>query len=453
MSIDDLNWGRLNLISAVDQVGDQTEWSVQTLHGGRQVRVSCRALPKHSVPHGVDNDVSSALIELLNTSGLPENGTLTVALSELMELAGFHRSGKYRDLMRASLDRLHTTTFEVSGGWRDHPNRRWITTSFHFVESLTYTHEGEAGRFDERTMIQLRIADQLVASMRSGYTKPLNMTFMQSLSRPRTRILFRLLDASRYDPENPDRVADTLDVSLAEWADQCKISGRLADVRRALESPHLELIKRGYLRAATYSGRGKDQRLFYEFTPSFTQIDAALLTRFRKHGVTDGVARSLAQVYSAALLLARIDLFEALLRSGQLTPRKSAAAALVHLIKNPDGYVVTPALNPPAASSRVRKAPAAVTLPPEPTLAERVAAMSPPERGDYLVTQLGLQFRNRLSLLELDALRERGVTGELDVGAVIAEALRARTTNGSDAFLKRLRQSLNQELFATATDR
>ncbi|WP_407571604.1 replication initiator protein A [Deinococcus altitudinis] len=142
---------------------------------------------------GVDNDISSALTELLMTSGLPENGTLTVSLSGLMELAGFHRSGKYRDLMRESLARLHITTFEVGGGWRDHPNRSWITTSFHFVERVTYTHEGEAERFDERTKIQPRIADQLVASMRSGYTKPLNMTFMQSLSRTRTQILFRLL--------------------------------------------------------------------------------------------------------------------------------------------------------------------------------------------------------------------------------------------------------------------
>lgn len=358
MSIDDLNWGRLNLISAVDQVGDQTEWSVQSLHGGRQVRVSCQALPQHSVPHGVDNDVSSALIDLLMTSGLPENGTLIVSLSELMDLAGFHRSGKYRDLMRESLARLHTTVFEVSGGWRDHPNRRWITTSFHFVESLTYTHQGEAGRFDERTMIQLRIADQLVASMRSGYTKPLNMSFMQTLSRPRTRTLFRLLDASRYDPENPDRIADTLDVSVAEWADQCKISGRLADVRRALASPHEELIKRGYLRAATYSGRGKDQRLFYEFAPDFTQINPVLLTRFRRHGVTDGVARSLAQIYSPALLLARIDVFEALVKSGNLVPKKSSAAALVHLIKNPDSYQAPAPLPtaPTGGSSRPRKA-------------------------------------------------------------------------------------------------
>jgi len=270
MRIDDLNWGRLNLISAVDQIDGQRGWNVEFQHGGRQVRVSCRALPELCVPHGVDNDVSSALIDLLDSSGLPENGLVTVSASELMKLAGFHRNGRYWAMLRESLDRLHTTSFEVSGGWRDHPNRRWITAKFHFIENLEYTHQGEAGAFDERTMIQLQLAKPLVASMLSGYTKPLNMSFMHSLSRPRTRILFRLLDAMRYDPEHPEVVVDALDVGLVEWADQCKISSARPDsVRRALQSPHEELIRRGYLRAVTISGRGRNQRLFYEFTPDF----------------------------------------------------------------------------------------------------------------------------------------------------------------------------------------
>ena len=168
--------------------------------------------------------------------------------------------------------------------------------------------------------------------------------------------------------------------------------------------------------------------------------------------MTDGVARSLAQIYSTALLLARIDLFEALLKSGQLTPRKSAAAALVHLIKNPDGYVTTTlVLTPPASGSRPRKvpAPAEVTEPSGPTLAERVAVMTPQERGDHLVSQLKLLCSSRLSLLELDALRNRAVTGELDAAEVIGEALRATAEGRMDTFLKCMRQSFAQELFPT----
>ena len=430
----------------MDRIEDQSSWTVEAVHNGRQVRVSCQALPQYGVPHGLDNDVSAALIELLMTSGLPESGTVTVSLSELMSLAGFARNGQYRALTRESLERLTSTTFRVSGGWRDHPNRRWITINFHFIESLTYTHQGEAGVFDERTMLEIRLADPLVASMRSGYTKPLNMTFMQSLSRPRTRILFRLLDAMRHDPEHPAQTSDTLDVNLIEWADQCKISSaRPADVRRALEGPHQELTRRGYLRAVTYSGRGQRQRVFYEFAPSFTQIDAALLARFRRHGVTDGVARALAQTYNITLLLARIEQFEQLLSSGRLLPRKSPAAALVHLIKHPDHYEA------PARKASVQAlAGSAVTttrtaaqprLIPEFPLEQRVAEMTPEERGDHLIRQLKLLTRG-LSLLEHDLLRQRAVSGELDVAAVLREALRSASERRAGEFLSSLRAGL-----------
>ena len=448
MRIDDLNWGRLNLISAVDQVDGQRSWNVEFQHGGRQVRVSCRALPELCVPHGVDNDVSSALIDLLDSSGLPEDGLVTVSASELMSLAGFHRNGRYWAMLRESLDRLHTTSFEVSGGWRDHPNRRWITAKFHFIENLEYTHQGESGSFDERTMIQLQLAKPLVASMLSGYTKPLNMSFMHSLSRPRTRILFRLLDAMRYDPENPEVIVDALDVGLVEWADQCKISSLRPDsVRRALQSPHEELIRRGYLRDVTISGRGRSQRLFYEFTPDFSSINPVLLTRLRRHGVADGVARGLGRTYTLAVLNKRIDLFEGLVRSGQLTPRKSAAAALVHLIKNPDQYnaeaVLTKTVSTPA-----RRLPKATDEALTPSVTDLVDTMAPEERGVYLVRQLNLLLRGKLTTLELDALHAKAVDGELNVAEVCAAVLKAKTGNQIPALLSNLRASVHQaELF------
>lgn len=443
MRIDDLNWGRLNLISAVDQVENLQSWTVEFHQNNRQVRVSCSSRHDLCVPHGVDNDVSSALIDLLMSSGMPATGTISVSASELLTLAGFHKSGRYRNMLRESLTRLHTASFEVSGGWRDHPNRRWITAMFHFIETLEYTHQGESGVFDERTMIRLRLAEPIVASMMSGYTKPLNMSFMQSLSRPRTRILFRLLDAMRYDPENLELIADSLDVGLCEWADQCKISSaRPQSVRRALLSPHEELVKRGYLKSVTITGRGKDQRLFYEFAPEFEPINPALLARLRKHGVTDGVSRGLARSYSLKLLTDRIDWFESLVRSGKLTPKKSAAAALVHLIKNPDQYQATssgvPVPNPRRAQLTSSEGSS------EPSLADRVQVMTAEERGNYLIQQVNLLLRGKLSVLEQDTLRERAVTGELSVAEVLTEVLEAVKGRKVLELLRTLREGLRQ---------
>ncbi|GGR38452.1 hypothetical protein GCM10008957_54470 [Deinococcus ruber] len=164
-----------------------------------------------------------------------------------------------------------------------------------------------------------------------------------SLSRPRTRVLFRVLDAMRVNPERPDGVSDCFEIGLVEWADQCKIPSAVpGNVRRALQGPHDELIKRGYLRNVVVTGRGRLQKLRYEFNPDFTPMDPVLAQRFRRHGVTDGVARQLVAEFARATLNAHIDRFEALVASGLLVIKKTPAAALVHLIRHPDQYPVTP---------------------------------------------------------------------------------------------------------------
>ncbi|GAA4004002.1 replication initiator protein A [Deinococcus rubellus] len=444
---DDLNWGRLNLVSAQDQVAGQHSWRVTYQQGDRVVKVACRALPEQGIPHGIDNDVSSALIDHYMSNGLPEDGEMVLAVSELLRLAGFHRNGKYREMLATSLDRLHTTSYEISGGWRDHPNRRWTTAKFHFIESLEYTHQGEAGNFDERSMLRLRLAGPLALSLRSGYTKPLNIEFMQSLSRPRTRIIFRLLDAMRYNPEDPDEIIDTYDVGLIEWADQCKLPNTRPDViRRALEGPHEELLRRGYLRQVLLDGRGRKQRLHYEFAPEFTPVSPALLQRLRTHGVADGVSRQLVRLYTASVLMARVALFERLVASGALKVKKTSAHALVHLIKHPDQY--------PAATQGqvVRVVPPrerqSTTPPvePAPDLTGEIRSRSPEEAATFTVKRLALLYGRQFSALELDQLRHLIRSGQLDAAPLLEQAHHRLATLDAQGFVSDLKVVLTQSL-------
>jgi plasmid replication initiation protein len=447
-SFDDLNWGRLNLVSAQDQSVEQNSWKVTYQHGERVVRVSCRALPELGVPHGVDNDVSSALIDNFMSIGLPDDGVMTLAISELMQLAGFHRNGKYREMLSVSLDRLHTTSYEIAGGWRDHPNRRWTTAKFHFIELLEYTHQGESGKFDERSMLRIRLAEPLVASLRSGYTKPLNIEFMQSLSRPRTRIIFRLLDAMRYHPETPDELIDEYDVGLIELAEQCKLPNTRPDaVRRALQGPHEELLRRGYLRQVVIEGRGRNQRIHYEFSPDFTPVNPAVLHRLRMHGVTDGVSRQLARQYTTSVLSGRIGLFERLVKSGQLTVRKTPAHALVHLIKNADQYpdvsagkVVTPSVAPPRVQAEKSAAEPAL-----PGWAEELARMSPDEAAAFTAKRVSLLYARKFALTELDTLRDLVLRGRLDPAHLIEEAHRRLAALDAQGFIDDLKDRLRAE--------
>lgn len=449
-SFDDLNWGRLNLVSAQDQVAQQHTWRVTYQHGDRVVRVACRALPDYGIPHGIDNDVSSALIDHFMSIGLPDDGEMILAVSELMQLANFHRNGKYRDMLAVSLDRLHTTSYEVSGGWRDHPNRRWTTAKFHFIELLEHTHHGEAGNFDERSMLRIRLAEPLVSSLRSGFTKPLNLEFMQSLSRPRTRIIFRLLDAMRYNPEQPDEMIDEYEVGLIEWADQCKLPNTRPDaIRRALESPHEELLRRGYLRQVTAQGRGRQQRLRYEFSPEFTPVSPLLLNRLRFYGVADGVSRQLTRQYTTSVLLARVDLFERLLRSGMLKVKKTNAHALVHLIKNPDQYpdlqrslkAGTPL--PVTAVSR-QSSPASEDVS-VPDFAEQLQQQSSEQQAVFALKRVSLLYSRKFTSAELDQLRYLIVQGQLEAASLLEEAHRRLAALDAQGFVDDLKDRLRAD--------
>ncbi|GGM19175.1 replication initiator protein A [Deinococcus aerophilus] len=449
---DELNLSRLNLISAVDQA-DTNEWDVTFESQGRVVRVKCEALPKYAVPHGLDSDVTAALINLYMEVGEPEDGRFTVSATTLLKLCGWHNTGKYHAILRTCLERLHTSSYSVSGGWRDHPKGRWTHAKFHFIESLDFSSGDRTGAFDERTMISGRLADAIVASIRSGYVKPLDTEFMLSLSRPRTRALYRILDGARFDPQNPEQPLDALEVSLIGWADQCKIPSTIpGNIRRALSSPHDELVKRGYLRSVTLTGRGKEQMIRYEFVREFTPMDAVLARRFRGYGVADGVARKLVREHGRTFLIECMDRFDLLVRDAVLVVKKSKAAALMHLITHPDEYPFAgtqkptggPAVSAPALTSPRAKAGRMEPLLAMPSLADEFQGLTPEQMADKAVSRLGFHYRRLLDIADLDLFRQAVIDGELDVVALLEDSVTAVAKMKKDEFARELKWRLGQ---------
>lgn len=85
----------------------------------------------------------------------------------------------------------------------------------------------------------------------------------------------------------------------------------------------------------------------------------------------------------------------------------------------------------------------------EESLSDRIEAMTLEERGNYLIQQLNLLLRGKLSVLEQDGLRERAVTGELNVAEVLTGVLSAVRERRVPELLRTLRESLRQrDLFA-----
>ncbi|GHF42280.1 plasmid replication initiation protein [Deinococcus metalli] len=442
---DELNLSRLNLISAVDQA-DTNEWDVTFESQGRIVRVQCEALPKYAVPHGLDSDVTAALINLFIELGEPEDGRFTVSGTTLLKLCGWHNTGKYHAILRNCLERLHTSSYSVSGGWRDHPKGRWTHAKFHFIESLDFSSSDRSGAFDERTMISGRLADAIVASIRSGYVKPLDTEFMLSLSRPRTRALYRILDGARFDPQNPEQPLDTLDVNLIEWADQCKIPSTVpGNIRRALSSPHDELVKRGYLRSVTVTGRGKEQQIRYEFVREFTPMDAVLARRFRTYGVADGVARKLVREHGRAFLIQCMDRFDVLVRDNVLVVKKSKAAALMHLIAHPDEYPYPAAkAAAPALPAQGRKAARMEPLLEMPSIADEFRDLPADQVAEKAISRLNFHYRRLLDVSDLDLLRQAVLDGEMDVVKLLEDAMAAVAKLQKDEFARELKWRLGK---------
>lgn len=443
---DDLNLSQLNLMVALDQV-EMQEWSVMYETRGRIVQISCTASVKSTVPHGLDSDVSTALINRYIEAGMPEDGRVVVAATALLQLCGWHKSGKYLSILRDCLERLHQANYTVSGGWRDHPNRRWTHAKFHFIESLNFTTIDGAGLFDERSMIMLRLADDVTASIRSGYIKPLDSEFMTSLSRPRTRVLYRILDAVRIDPEDPHRQVDTLTFPVLTWGDQCKIpsNGQAWRIIRALSAPHEELIKRGYLQEVVLSGRGREQVLRYEFVRDFTKVDPALMRKFREYGVADGLVRKLVRDLGEVFLMDAVTRFTALVASGILVVRKTRAAALMHLIQHPDDYpfqaASTVAASAPAKARRTHVEP----LLTEPTLEEDFEGLALDRAAERLIRRLDLHYRQFFKVGDYDFLRFQVTSGRVAPAALLKEGIAAAAAGKREAYIEQLRQAARQE--------
>jgi len=337
---DEINVSQLSLISVQERIpADFREWTVEHIDERRRYRVVCQALPEYGVPHGTDNDISAALINLFIEQGLPDEGTVTATPYLILQAAGLDTSGRYYDALGVSLKRLLTTNYFISEGWRDHPQRRWTTASFRYIDKLEYTSASGEEQLDPTSILKIHLPAELVRSVRAGYIKALDLAFMQSLRRPPTRALYRLLDARRYNPEDPTVRVMSFEVGLMEWAQACKIvSDRPSLVERALKTAHDELIERGFLTAVNFHGRGQKKMIEYVFGTMADPPDPQLVGRLTLVGLTRIRAHQLVQEFGQDVVEESLDRFTALVAGGY-KPR-SKAAFFVDLLKHPEKYRV-----------------------------------------------------------------------------------------------------------------
>jgi plasmid replication initiation protein len=340
-SYEEANLARLGLISIQERIPENyTTWTTEIERDGRVAKLKCVGASDYGgVPHGLDGDIATAIIDLYIESGAPENGEVLTSAYRLLKRAGLQDTGHYYAALGKSLTRLRFAAYTASEAWMDKTKKRWTNVTFNYFEGYNYTGEdhNEIGGGSE---LSIKLSEPIVKSIRAKFLKPLELEFLVSLQRPLTRALYRLLDGKRYEPVTlgGNEPLKTYSQSLVAWAQECKIVDQAPDrIRRTLQGAHEELIERGYLREVIYFGRGQAQTITYEFgsgdMPSSVPVE--LMRRLTKYGLKAKVANDLCQTHPPEELQARLERFETILASG-FTP-KSAPAFLMDVIRNKDG--------------------------------------------------------------------------------------------------------------------
>lgn len=356
-SYDEANVSRLGLICIQERIPDSyTSWEVNFVREGRPSRLTCVAPAEYGgVPHGLDGDISTALIDMYIEQGAPPTGQVRTTAYRLLQRAGFSDAGHYYQALKRSLYRLRFAGYSASESWRDAPRERWTTVTFTYLTGLNFEAEDRELNLSGGSDLIVTLAEPIVRSIRASYIKPLDLDFMRSLQRPLTRSLYRLLDAQRYSPTNLTEPLDHYRVTLAAWAQECKVVDKTPDkVKRTLQGAHQELIERGYLRAVHVEGRGRTSVFTYEFAGSAGRsttgevqtldADSEALRALVSEGVSRPVAEQLLRQFGEARVLERQRKARAI-QAGGYRPRRPSAF-LVDVIKDdhgkypdPPGYV------------------------------------------------------------------------------------------------------------------
>lgn len=429
--MEEANVARLGLISIQERIpADFTTWTVNFQVDGRPAKLTCIGSPDvGGVPHGLDGDIATALMDLYVEAGALGDGRIHTTPYQILTRAGLDTSGRYYQILNQTLLRLRSTTYKASEAWRDHGRGRWTTATFNYLADFEYTSDSDQTELSSSSAITIRLADPIVASIRARYTKPLDLEFLTSLERPLTRALYRLIDARRYNPLSPDEPLMEFTVSVTEWAEACKILERKATrVRLQLKSAHDELIERKYLSGAEYTGRGVKQLLTYTFAAGQPRLpDSGLVAALTAVQVSAAVARKLITDLGEEHVQARLAKFHQLMARGYKA--RSRSALLVDVIKDTEGKYpdepegVIPPLERRAAPTYM------------PSLDEAASDDGPLEaQVEAAMKTLQFLLRERLSVNEYALLRAGLIAGQPDIKTATREAAAAKVSGRLDQY-------------------
>ncbi|UQN09986.1 replication initiator protein A [Deinococcus sp. QL22] len=310
-------------------------------HLGITVHVSCLASANDVVPHGIDNDILFGLTNAYIGAGLPSDNTFRVTAYQLLVYAALPIGGHSYAVVKPSLTRLRNSTFTITDSWYDRKEETYQSLSTSLVQNWKVIERRRApSSFGDESvnaeaLFQVTLDPDLARSIRLGYIRPVDLNILRNLTQPLTRTLYRKLEDEKNPVDRPEQLA--YQTALLPWAERLGINGRPDTIRRALQTPHQQLMECGFLADVSYVGRGKDQDIQYVFAqtmqpPARPEAVAALTSR----RITQGAALKYAAEYGLEAVMEAVKRYDALLASGYQA--KSLSGLLVDILRNPLKY-------------------------------------------------------------------------------------------------------------------
>lgn len=446
--IDELNLGRLGLICVQERIPDNyTSWEVAFAVDGQPALLSCVAPSEFGgVPHGLDGDILNGILAIFLEQGAPEGGEVMTTAHQILQRAGLDTGGRYYQILRASLHRLNSAKFVTQNAWRAHGQRRWTTQTFSLVEGLAYDSDEQT--LGKGSVIHIRLPKPLVLSVRSKFIKPLDPVLLEQLERPLARSVYRLLDAKRYDPTDPQVITMELHMSLVAWGQECKLKDLVPSrIKRTLEKAHDDLKACGYLSAVEYQGAGSGQEIVYRFGDG-SSFGLDLASRIMRHGVGQFVAQGIVQGVPREDLLHRLAKAEFLLvRDRDRIQNK--AGFVVTVLKDdgsrypdPEGFVSPTAVSvaPPPVPAPTPRAEEDVEVVRR-VREQELRAQPRAAQADAILARLRLLcgvHAVKLGPVRMGAIQQAITEGVLDPVVVEREMMTAVFEGRTETFLKAL---------------
>lgn len=188
--------------------------SAKTEHSLRRIRIqgdvkvevswTVYAHPKFGYPNSFDLDVYRALQQLIHdkyADGLPESGVIAFSFRQIFQRMRQSPSGRLTNDIRASLERLVSTTIKSKGAFYYKETRQFIDDTFHIFDRVTFVGQTLPGG-DMAETNYLQLSSWYRDSLRSWYVMPLDNNLHFGLRSSSAKALYGIL--SFYFYSRPD---------------------------------------------------------------------------------------------------------------------------------------------------------------------------------------------------------------------------------------------------------